>query len=88
MKKFSIIFVAVLLVILVFAPEAQAQCSQCKLLAEQNGSGVDAELLGNDGGNTINSAILYIMAVPYIILSILFRKQIKRFFQRTFSKQA
>lgn len=88
MKRLSIIFVLVLLIVIFISPDLQAQCSQCKLLAEQNGNNVDAELLGNDGGNTINSAILYIMAVPYIILSILFRKQIKRFFQRTFSKQA
>jgi hypothetical protein len=65
--------------------EAVAQCSQCKLLAEQSGNPADDKLLGDSGGNNINSAILYIMAVPYIILSFLFRKQIKRLFKRTFS---
>ena len=87
MKKSIIVLVAIVFLLLMFVPEASAQCSQCKLLAEQSGSGIDKELLG-DGGNNINSGILYIMAVPYIILSILFRKQIKRFFKRTFSKAA
>ncbi|PHR49637.1 MAG: hypothetical protein COA32_00470 [Fluviicola sp.] len=64
--------------------DAMAQCSQCKLLAEQSGNPADDKLLGDSGGNNINSAILYIMAVPYIILSFLFRKQIKRLFKRTF----
>lgn len=56
--------------------DAFGQCSQCKLLAEQ--SARDEEILGSKG-STINTAILYIMAVPYIILTFLFRKQIKRF---------
>lgn len=64
--------------------EAVAQCSQCKLLAEQSGNPADDKLLGDSGGNNINSAILYIMAVPYIILTFLFRKQIKRLFKHTF----
>lgn len=86
MKKLIQYTVVVLILLSIFSPEVSAQCSQCKLLAEQSGNGVDAELLGDDGGNNINTAILYIMAVPYIILSILFRKQIKRFFKTTFSK--
>lgn len=44
-----------------------AQCSQCKAIAEQ-----DAE----DGGSSINTGILYIMIIPYIILFIVFRKKI------------
>jgi len=87
MKRLFLITLFVTLLVFLFTPEAIGQCSQCKLLAEQSGEGIDAEILGGNDGNTINTAILYIMAVPYIILSILFRKQIKRFFQRTFSKQ-
>jgi hypothetical protein len=86
MKKFIQYTVVVLVLLSIFSPEVAAQCSQCKLLAEQSGSGVDAELLGDGGGNNINTAIIYIMFVPYLILSILFRKQIKRFFKSTFSK--
>lgn len=83
MKK--LIVIVILLVLFIFIDlDAVAQCSQCKLLAEQSGNPADDKLLGDSGGNNINSAILYIMAVPYIILSFLFRKQIKRLFKRTF----
>ena len=75
MNKKAIVFVVILLLLIICIPDVSAQCSQCKLLAEQSGNEVDAELLGDSNGNNINTAILYIMAVPYIILSILFRKQ-------------
>lgn len=83
MKKLFFIFILVAVFVFINS-EAIAQCSQCKLLAEQSGNPADDKLLGDSGGNNINSAILYIMAVPYIILSFLFRKQIKRLFKRAF----
>ncbi|MBB78707.1 MAG: hypothetical protein CL844_06865 [Crocinitomicaceae bacterium] len=46
-------------------------CSQCKLLAEQ-GSGLDEASFGSN----INLGILYLMALPYILLFFLFRKKI------------
>ena len=46
-------------------------CSQCKLLAEQ-GSGLDETSFGSN----INLGILYLMALPYILLFFLFRKKI------------
>ena len=63
MKKF-ILFLGFLYVTI---PTVLAQCSQCKAIAEQ-----DAE----DGGSSINTGILYIMVIPYIILFIVFRKKI------------
>tara|TARA_R100000951_G_scaffold101477_1_gene93075 strand:- start:90 stop:350 length:261 start_codon:yes stop_codon:yes gene_type:complete len=79
-----LIVILLIAVFLFIDLDAMAQCSQCKLLAEQSGNPADDKLLGDSGGNNINTAILYIMAVPYIILSFLFRKQIKRLFKRTF----
>jgi len=72
----------VLFFVLLLIPEASAQCSQCKLLAEQSGGAMDDEILGTAGKNNINSAILYIMAVPYLILLFLFRSQIGRLLKR------
>ncbi len=46
-------------------------CSQCKLVAEQ-GSELDEDAFGSN----INYGILYLMAMPYIILLIIFRKKI------------
>jgi hypothetical protein len=81
-----IFLLALLALALFFSADALAQCSQCKLLAEQSGSEMDDAILGTEGKNNINTAILYIMAVPYIILSFLFRNQIARFFRGFFSK--
>jgi hypothetical protein len=60
-----------------------AQCSQCKLLAEQ-GSGLDEN---NFAGN-INSGILYLMLMPYLILLFLFRKPIFKFIKGFFKARA
>lgn len=51
--------------------EANAQCAMCKAIAE---SGGDAS--GKQVGTGINEGILYLMAVPYIVLFLLFRKKI------------
>lgn len=58
-------------------------CSQCRLMAEQ-----DAELGGGEDGNNINTGILYLMAVPYLLLMFLFRKQILGFFKGMAKKNA
>lgn len=80
MRKIYITLI-VLFIAIIFAQDAVAQCSQCKLLAEQTAA--DDEILGTKS-TTINSAILYIMIIPYIILTILFRKQLKTIFKRVF----
>lgn len=43
------------------------QCAMCKAVAEE---------MPAEEGNNINSGILYIMIIPYIILFVLFRKKI------------
>jgi hypothetical protein len=56
-------------------------CSQCKLIAEQ---GTQAD--ENSFGSNLNTGILYLMIVPYLILLFLFRKQIARFVKSLVSK--
>jgi hypothetical protein len=46
-------------------------CSQCKLVTEQA-----TELDEASFGSNINSGILYLMLIPYILLMFLFRKRI------------
>jgi len=73
----------ILLFVLVFfqASTIFAQgCSQCKLLAKQ-GSEVDEASFGTN----INSGILYLMIIPYLLLLFLFRKQIFGFLKGFFS---
>jgi hypothetical protein len=86
-KKVALVFL-ILVFVLMALPDATAQCSQCKLLAEQSGGAMDDEILGTAGKNNINSAILYIMAVPYLILVFLFRAQIKQLFNRFVTRKS
>lgn len=58
-------------------------CSQCKLLAEQG-----TELDEGSFGSGINTGILYLMAIPYVLLFILFRKRIVRLFKKLFNKES
>jgi hypothetical protein len=75
----------VLLVIFLLSntQELFAQCSQCKMLAEQ-GHGLDEN---NFAGN-INGGILYLMLIPYLILLFLFRKPIFNFVRGFFKAKA
>jgi hypothetical protein len=73
MKKKFLLLVIVLLAVDVAWGQG---CSQCRLLAEQG-----SELDENSFGSTINTGILYLMAVPYLLLLFLFRKRILGFFR-------
>lgn len=59
-------------------------CSQCKLISEQ-GSGHGGMDEASFGSN-INMGILYLMAVPYILLLIFFRKKIISGFRNLIGK--
>lgn len=61
-----------ILAVLLVQSELLAQgCSQCKLLSEQG-----SELDENSFGSNINTGILYLMIIPYLLLMFLFRKRI------------
>jgi hypothetical protein len=66
------IFLFVFTVVLMGVQHVYGQCSQCKLLSEQGSSQVDEASFGTN----INSGILYLMVIPYLILMFLFRKQL------------
>lgn len=72
------LFLIALIVVVVAVDYSYGQgCSQCKLLAEQ-GSELDEDTFGNN----INSGILYLMAIPYVLLFLFFRKRIFSFFRQ------
>lgn len=73
MNKLRITLVLVLL--LMVTVDLSAQCSMCKAVAETGSS----DGIPVSGG--INQAILYLMALPYIIMFLLFRKKIVSFFR-------
>jgi hypothetical protein len=71
------IFFLLLVGLTLFQSDLFAQgCSQCRLLTEQG-----SELDENSFGSNINSGILYLMAIPYLLLMFLFRKRIIGFFR-------
>jgi len=69
MKTLIPVFALVLLLLLVFNQEVAAQCSMCKAVAESS---------VGDVAKGINSGILYLMSIPYLLLVglgiLLFRK--------------
>jgi hypothetical protein len=70
-----------LLLLAMLAPDSLlAQgCSMCKAVVETGEGGVFG---GRQGiGQGLNSGILYLMAVPYLLLFLLFRKRISAFFK-------
>lgn len=78
--KFRKVFLLIALLFLTDLSFGQG-CSQCKLLAEQG-----SELDEASFGSTINYGILYLMTIPYIIIALIFRKQIFAFLKRIFGK--
>ncbi len=78
------IFIGIMVFVLVFIADFSygQGCSQCKLLAEQSSEVVDESSFGTN----INYGILYLMAVPYILLFLFFRKRIIRLFKALTNK--
>ena len=74
MKKTGVI--AFLLFVLLFAGmDAESQCAMCRATAESATENVDKGI-----GEGLNSGIVYLMAVPYLLLAtvalVFFRKRI------------
>jgi len=82
MKIFKISFL--ILVVGLLSSDLFGQgCSQCKLIAEQG-----SELDEGSFGSGINGGILYLMAIPYILLLLLFRKRLVRLFKQFFQQKS
>ncbi|TNF45758.1 MAG: hypothetical protein EP305_13135 [Bacteroidetes bacterium] len=79
MKKW--VLIAVLLIVAAGAISYGQGCSQCKLLTEQ-GSELDEDSFGSN----INTGILYLMIIPYLLIMFLFRKRILSFFRSLIKK--
>jgi len=63
--KYRIIALIVILVVLPFGMEVIAQCPMCRMAAESN---LDA---GGTEGRGLNTGILYLFSMPYLIAGIL-----------------
>lgn len=79
LKKYTPTLIVVLFVL--FAANGEAQCAMCKQAAETS--------LKNDPtslARSLNSGILYLMAVPYLMILFIFRKQIAQLWRSVFNK--
>ena len=74
MKKKLIALVFMFSILVEFA---NAQCAMCKKVASDAGGSET----GNSVGEQLNSGILYLLIIPYIILFVLFRKKLKGFWK-------
>lgn len=81
MNKRNILLICILLLLIADVTYGQG-CSQCKLVAEQ-GSELEEEAFGKN----INYGILYLMAVPYLLIMFLFRHKILTLLKRVIKKQ-
>jgi len=75
MKKYSLLFAVLICLILFSYDISLAQCAMCKSTATSNLDG------GGSVAKGINKGILYLMAVPYVILFLIFRKKIGTLFK-------
>ena len=63
----------IIILLLLLNISAQAQCAMCRAVAESGSTN------GQNIGGGLNNGILYLMAVPYILLILFFRKRIWTF---------
>lgn len=64
-------FILFFLLVFALVPElSEAQCAMCKASVESS-MGQKNSVAGN-----LNTGILYLMAVPYVLMAFIFRKQI------------
>jgi hypothetical protein len=69
MKKYYFIFAIIFLLVL-FPNLIDAQCAMCKASVESS------QGQKNSVASGINHGILYLMAIPYVLIAFIFRKQI------------
>jgi hypothetical protein len=79
-RKYFPIAICLILLLLPLA-DISGQCAMCKQAAETS-------LKSNPGSmaRSLNSGILYLMAVPYLMILFIFRKQIARLWKSRFGK--
>lgn len=83
LRSYNLLPALLLIMLFVLAPNVlEAQCAMCKEAAETS--------LKNDPksmARSLNSGILYLMAVPYLMIAFIFRKQILRFIRNRFGNR-
>jgi hypothetical protein len=76
-NQYLLIFSLFLLMAVIAPSELSAQCAMCKQAAETS--------MKNDPSSmarSLNKGILYLMAVPYIMIAFIFRKQLYQLWKK------
>lgn len=63
MKRIAFIFVFIMLSAIAVSNTVSAQCAMCSVNAEQSVKN------GNTQGKGLNTGILYLLAIPYVLLT-------------------
>ncbi len=81
MQRMVVLLVLVAVATLMPAELVAQGCAMCKAVVESGEGG--GRIFGGEQsvGRGLNSGILYLMAVPYVLLFLLFRKKIVGFFR-------
>lgn len=75
--------VLIILFVVLFSFDANAQCAMCKQAAETSLKANPTSM-----ARSLNSGILYLMAVPYLLMCFIFRKQIFQIWRKIFPKSS
>ncbi len=62
-KTVYVILIALIVQVFLLMPEVYAQCAMCKAVAESSS--------GQVGAKNLNFGILFLMSVPYVLVSII-----------------
>lgn len=63
MKRITFVFMFIVLSVIAVSKTASAQCAMCSVNAEQ---GIKN---GNTQGKGLNTGILYLLAIPYVLIT-------------------
>lgn len=84
MPRWSMIAFAILILVLFITPELHAQCAMCKAVVTEGQGTFGGE---QSIGKGLNRGILFLLAVPYLLIFLVFRRKIAGFFKEFASAQ-
>ena len=85
MQRARVIFLLLIAVVLMPDAAVAQGCSMCKAVVESGDAGIFGGKQSIGAG--LNNGILYLMAVPYVLLFLLFRRRIVAFVREMSSAQ-
>jgi heme/copper-type cytochrome/quinol oxidase subunit 2 len=75
-------FIYFIFILLLFSIETHGQCAMCKAAAES-----DLQNNPNSLAQGLNKGILFLMAIPYVVVATIFRTDILTFFKNLGNKE-